>query len=988
MPTGLDLLNTLSAASQSQSAPSQSVDAGSPTTPNPFDQFDAPNPFDRFDAVKPQASSGLARVGLGLRNVMEGVAGVGDFASQAVNGPVNAIGEALGVKGHLLSGPGDAGALTTLADKAADAMHLASPSTPAENVAGSLIRGGTGGLLTGGVPGATGAAETGLGLLLRDMAAGVTSAGSSEAAKAAGAGPLGQLAAGVVGGFAPAGAEAATLGAGRLASRAAEPFVAAKSAEAAQAAAARALVARASDPEAAAASLEPGPSEIVPGSVPTTFQQTGDAGLGALEREVATRNPAPFAERRGEQNAARVQTLKSVQEGGDPNDVANYLKGQFDDLDATTQAHVTDLTEKAQTAAAATGGAGTPEDYGEQARSIAQEAEDSARSRERGLWKAIDPENNLTGNTVQTSAAAKEIASSLPPTAKPMSGEEAGIFNAAAEMPALSPVNDLIALRSRVSTEMRTELIANGNSPTYARLSQLRNAIQDNLASSVGQQIANETSGVARGAISPDDTIASKLRDWVNAYNKAKAGTGGAQSASAVSEAGAAPNAGPHGAGLPPEGGLGASDSSAGLPGDAEPSLPHLDDVQGATLPSSAGSSQTGGLEPPTLTPTFDDEAATRLAAATVATKARARTFGAGPVGDTVRKAGASDLYRLPDGRVPGKFFHTGPTGYSDMKALYNAVGEAKALPVISDYAASSLRKAAVRDDGTMDPVKYARWINTHADSVRALPAELRAKFSNAASATQAVADAAQARTTALKTAQSGAIGKIMGLTDPTSVVKEVGRILESRMGPQEMARLVRSADSPEAKAGLRQAVVDHIMNRYIGNTEAGVSGVNQFKADAFQTFVKSNRSALGKVLTPAEVNNIAAIAEDINRSNRSLNGVRLPGGSNTAQDILGATRGKQSVSSRSVLDIMGTLVGGVLHGPIGAVVGGVGAHALQAMRQAGVQRVDDILTQAMLHPAVARELLKKAPIGAKATENTMRPLVRSLIAVQAANSH
>ncbi len=47
------------------------------------------------------------------------------------------------------------------------------------------------------------------------------------------------------------------------------------------------------------------------------------------------------------------------------------------------------------------------------------------------------------------------------------------------------PFNEVTALRSRVSTAMREELSQNGQTPVYARLSQLRGAIERTIESAV-----------------------------------------------------------------------------------------------------------------------------------------------------------------------------------------------------------------------------------------------------------------------------------------------------------------------------------------------------------------------------------------------------------------------------------------------------------------------------------------------------------------------
>lgn len=699
---------------------------------------------------------------------------------------------------------------------------------------------------------------------------------------------------------------------------------------------------RATDPEAAAAALQ-APSEIVPGSAPTTFQQSGDLGLGSLEREVQTRSPEAFAGRLADQNAARVNALGSIQAGADPNEVSAFLRGQFSDLDARTEADVTARTATAQAASDAIGGNAAPEAYGEQLRGAVVDAETAARAREGGLWRAVDPNGDLTGNVTQTRQAAQQIAKDIPPTAKPMAGEEAGIFGVAVAMDPLSPVQDLIALRSRVSTEMRNELISNGRSASYARLSQLRGAIQDNLATTVSQEVANDARGVANGTLEPDNTIAARIQEWINGFrNQQAAGRVGAAGAGEVSPLGATSDAGADGAGLSQSRGPNGSAGSAGLSGDADP----------------AG--QVGGRP---FAPTFDTEAAQRLETATQATKERAGTFGLGSVRQVLNKAGDAATFRLPEGRVPEKFFHPGPTGYTDMQALFRAVGPEKALPVIRDYAASSLRKAAMGDDGIVNPTKLRAWTQRHADALRALPADAKARFADAGSAARVLTEASRARVEALREAQSGAAGRLLGLHDEDDVRKTVGALFGRQSATAELRALAQKVEAnPAAKAGLRQAVVDYIVGKFVGNTEAAASGVSQIKADQFQSFMKASRNSLAQIFTPAEIDSMTAVAADLQRANRSVSAVRIPGQSNTVQDLYGQGR-----SAKSMLEAAMRFGDFGAHGPISKLSLTAGRAVVGIMRQANINRVDELLTQAMLHPDIARELLEPPP----ATPNT-----------------
>ena len=109
----------------------------------------------------------------------------------------------------------------------------------------------------------------------------------------------------------------------------------------------------------------------------------------------------------------------------------------------------------------------------------------------------------------------------------------------------------------------------------------------------------------------------------------------------------------------------------------------------------------------------------------------------------------------------------------------------------------------------------------------------------------------------------------------------------------------------------------------------------------------------------------LKAIADDIRQAKRSQTAVKLVGGSNTAQDV-------EAVKKQAT--ILGTLWQNAVAGGAGAagflltsnpVVGGVaflGTRTMQALREAGIANVDQLVTRAMLDPVLARRLLEKAP--------------------------
>ena len=90
-----------------------------------------------------------------------------------------------------------------------------------------------------------------------------------------------------------------------------------------------------------------------------------------------------------------LMPLLGVQSGGNPDDVGTFLRGQFRDFDDQTQQHIDTLTANAQQQAEALGGTGAPEVHGAAIRDALQQAETAARTKERSLWQAVDPDRNL-----------------------------------------------------------------------------------------------------------------------------------------------------------------------------------------------------------------------------------------------------------------------------------------------------------------------------------------------------------------------------------------------------------------------------------------------------------------------------------------------------------------------------------------------------------------------------------------------------------------
>lgn len=138
--------------------------------------------------------------------------------------------------------------------------------------------------------------------------------------------------------------------------------------------------------------------------------------------------------------------------------------------------------------------------------------------------------------------------------------------------------------------------------------------------------------------------------------------------------------------------------------------------------------------------PPLSQETLDGLAAARQATKDYHATFSKGIGGDILRSDGTSGSYRLPDAGVGAKVFPKGPAGFQSVRAYERMVGNsADAADLLHNYAAATLRRDALRPDGTLDPAAYRRWTNQYSEAIRALPADVRARFDTAGHAAEAL---------------------------------------------------------------------------------------------------------------------------------------------------------------------------------------------------------------------------------------------------------
>lgn len=687
--------------------------------------------------------------------------------------------------------------------------------------------------------------------------------------------------------------------------------------------------------------IETSPGRFVAGSEPTTFQQAGDMGLGALERSMATKFPAEFNQRRADQNSARVQALENTQPTGAPESVVTAVRSHLADIDQQTQMALDAATERARQSTAVIGQGQTPDLTGDSMRMALETARAKAKMDEQRLWSAVDPDGTLALPAQSTRQQTQRILQETPRSAKPPSAEEAAIYGVVRQYEDVIPFSELTALQSRIKAELRAERLANGESPAYRRLSQMNGAIQQDLETAIAGKVQQQAQAVAAGTMNEEETLAANFQRMVSTWKAERSELAGQISRQNTGSGDA---------------GIGRARTS---------SVPPAPGSQGQSGNGLRNAARDPRLSPTGLQPNFDRAALDRLTVAQDATSGRIDTFDNKTLGPIRRRPSTTSSYDMPTSAVPAKIFAPGPKSFDAVQKFRNAVGDAQALPVLRDYAIDRIRRVALREDGTFDPNKLATWRMQHSDALRAFP-DLDRAIGNAKIASEAMAETAAARAEQIDQAQAGAIGRLLGLSDPQDVTRTIGSIFGRQDAVQQMARLRQAIGSDEtALEGLRKGIADFMVSRFVGNTEAGTSGVGTMKSDAFQTFIAQNSDALRVAgFKESDIEVMQAIAADLQRANRSIASVRLPGQSNTAQDLT-AIKADDKPSSMLVKVLVATGGGGAAvgmqSGSTGMVLASVatlGTALIQALRQNGINTVDELVRDALLHPDRARMLM------------------------------
>jgi hypothetical protein len=384
---------------------------------------------------------------------------------------------------------------------------------------------------------------------------------------------------------------------------------------------------------------------------------------------------------------------------------------------------------------------------------------------------------------------------------------------------------------------------------------------------------------------------------------------------------------------------------------------------------------ESGAKEPVRgLQPNFDRAAADRLRAAKGNHIDFAETYRNPAIKRALGTQGGSDNYTTPNSALPSKAVLRGPQGYQTAKAFLKAArDDPTAVSAMLDHAASPLR-STLKPDGTINPAKFEAWKKDYAGALRALD-EVQPGFSrsfdNAARASDVLVEAGAVAKRQMDTFQKSEAARFLKMSNPTEVENHVGAVLSARAnGPTRMRDLVSQASKdPTTLEGVRKAGVDWMVRKFATTAEAGTSGEKVLSSAAFRNFVRDNAATLSHLYPESQVNMFRAIAEDLQRANRSVTATAIKGSPGTAKDALPFMRrsmeeAKKHASFLSAA-MTGSLIGfesaGLKGAAIGAGTAGA-AYLVGSLRAAGIRTAEDMFRDALLNPERARYYISKIP--------------------------
>jgi len=315
---------------------------------------------------------------------------------------------------------------------------------------------------------------------------------------------------------------------------------------------------------------------------------------------------------------------------------------------------------------------------------------------------------------------------------------------------------------------------------------------------------------------------------------------------------------------------------------------------------------------------------------------------------------------------VMSKYWQPGDTGGARVRDFARDTGGNPAADrALDDYAVYRLRaEGAIGQDGMVDPTKLANYKRKYAQAIAARPG-LQAKLANVDAAQSAYTTAVASRTAALHAYQTKLVQSFIDADDPMKAIGAAFRRGDSGRNIRELKAKLQG--NPDAEAGLKRLAGNWILQHVQGMTPEGANASNNMmKAAVFRGFVQDHKDALRELFSGQGIQTLEAIAANMRRSaQRSV----AAAGSNTVEKAIGVNREGLTPHEPGGPSAIGALVGEHIPEIVGhahpalkvaAMVGGAMWRPLrERLRQAGINRRNDLMLAALLHPTtVGRAVL------------------------------
>lgn len=340
------------------------------------------------------------------------------------------------------------------------------------------------------------------------------------------------------------------------------------------------------------------------------------------------------------------------------------------------------------------------------------------------------------------------------------------------------------------------------------------------------------------------------------------------------------------------------------------------------------------GADGSNLTP----EQLAQMRAARDARVQQGETFERGAVGNVTRTKAYGEQ-AVPDSGVAAEFLFKGTGSPEAVQQFMAAVGNRpQAVQALQGYAATAIRNYATNQDGTINPAKLQRWVQDHQPILEQFP-ELAGRVNTAMRAQGLVDNLAGRQARATDQVEKSALGYFLGDMNPDAAV---ARIMNSPSSEADLSRVLGViGDDPEAMGGLRRAMIDILTGKSL-NAGTDIAGNNLLSQAKFGANLDRYGRLLERVFSPEHIQAMRQIQADLDAQQLSTAAKAL--GSNTVQNlsfaslISNVSKGSISAESPIIRNLM---------------------RPYSWLLTLSEQQIRDVLTDAMLDPALALRLVQ-----------------------------